>query len=384
MPDDLPGSDVLDEPVQVDEPGDAPLDTPPAEPGEATDPPADGADPAARTEGADDDPDEWKFLADRFKTITDEKERKAAIGRTFLEKTRFASQVRQENEKLEAENERLRAERAPKTDPAKPHPDVVQIDARITTLTQTDERLYGSQQKCLVAIGEVNGKIAVAKHLLTDADESARAQLEQRLEDLEGRKTELHEKFDDLNDRRDGLKFEADRLTSEKAWTEDLVTKQGQRQEVTERERLEFEQDFPKEVVAGIDKAASAFQIKDKAILQDLKDTVIPRLTMKFWKLGQSDDIGDVDVKALIATEVGRYAKSRDLAKRAAFRDESTRRLQAPGASPAPAKPAAPAAPRRPGPPTPSATPKNITALGLQDIAPSMLRAREKLAAKGL
>lgn len=389
MPDDLPGGEVLEEPVQVDDPtgGDAPPnDAPPAEPGEATDPPAEGDEAKARTEGAgDDEPEEWKFLADRFKNITDEKERKAAIGRTFLEKTRYASQVNRENEELEAENERLRAERAPKADPAKPHPDVQVIDARITVLQQRDERYYGNQQKCLEAIGKCNERIAVAKHLLTDADESTRAGLEDRLEALEGRKADLHGKFEDLNDRRDDLKTEADRLTTEKTWTADLIAEQGKRTATTERERAAFEQGFPKEVVAGIDKVAADLQIKDKAVLQDLKDTVIPRLTMKFWKLGQREDVGDVDVEALIATEVNRYAKSRDLVKRAAFREESQRRLATPGARQptTPAKPAAPAT-RRPGPPVTSAQPKEVTALGLQDIAPSMLRARERLAAKGL
>jgi len=389
MPDDLPGGEVLDEPVQVDDPtgGDAPPnDAPPAEPGEATDPPAEGDAPEARTEGAgDDEPEEWKFLADRFKTITDEKERKAAIGRTFLEKTRFASQVRQQNEELEAENAKLRAERAPKDEPAKPHPDVEAIDARITVLQQRDERYYGNQQKCLVAIGQCNEKIAVAKHQLTDADESRRADLEDRLELLESRKADLHGKFEELNDRRDDLKTEADRLTTEKTWTANLIAEQGKRKANTERESAEFQQDFPKEVVAGIDKVAADLQIKDKAVLQDLKDTVIPRLTLKFWKLGQRDDIDDVDVQALIATEVNRYAKSRDLVKRAAFRDESQRRLATPGARQptTPAKPAAPAA-RRPGPPVTSPQPKEVTALGLQDIAPSMRKAREMLAAKGL
>jgi cell division protein FtsB len=306
MPDDLPGGEVLEEPVQADDPtgGDAPPnDAPPAEPGEATDPPAEGDEAKARTEGAEnEEPEEWRFLADRFKNITDEKERKAAIGRTFLEKTRFASQVRQENEEMQAELDQLRAERAPKDDPAKPHPDVVAIDARITVLQQRDERYYGNQQKCLVAIGQCNEKIAVAKHLLTDADESRRADLEDRLELLESRKADLHSKFEEMNDRRDDLKSEADRLSTEKTWTANLIAEQGKRKVATERDAAEFQQDFPKEVVAGIDKVASDLQIKDKAVLQDLKDTVIPRLTLKFWKLGQQDDIEDVDVQVLIAS----------------------------------------------------------------------------------
>jgi chromosome segregation ATPase len=366
-------------------------------------PPADGDDPPSDDPEAllsdpdeppspdeDDDPEEWRSLEKKFQSIEDERERKREIGKQYWEKTRYASQVRKENEALKAELEAAKAQRveqsrkAPDAPPPPPHPDLERIDSRINSLSEKDTLYFDEQQKALVSAAECDQGIAVCKAKIEDADEYQRAVLEQRLEGLESRKANLWDRFNDLKDRREELEYKLEELTQQRQWTIGLLDEQGQEQERERLSRESFNEEFPQMVARTIDELADAAGLdpEDEVLRDDLKETVKDRLTVKFWKLGQSKEVDDVDVDELIESEVKRYLKGRDLASRKTFGKTSKEKLAVSGKRPAPAPKAAPKGPRKP--PSYADEPKDITALGTVDQSPSMARGRKYLNQRGL
>lgn len=386
MPDEpLPGEAILDKPVPAPEPappgepGTHPAAEPAAEPQPT--PPTPGDEPPKGTE--DDEPEEWRYLADRFHKLRDDPQAfKREIGKTYLEKTRFATEAKERADAAEAEAARLRAERdaAPKTPPP-PHPDVERLEARITALSSRDESFYKAQENVLVAIAQCNEQLAVAKYQTGEADEENRAYFEDRTARLQDRKGDLQERFKDYQTQRELLSFNLEDAQNQRQWTAELADEQGQRESKERTDRERFDEDFPQEVARGIEQVAEGLKITE-AERGAMRDFVIPRLTVQFWKLGQAENLEKVDVGTLIETEVRRWHKSQDSRSREAFRTESEKRLAAqPPASPPAPTPATP--PGVPQPPSPSGV-KEVTALGLQDVSPTMLRGRSHLATKGL
>ncbi len=356
-------------------------------------PPVDPEAPAASDEPPspdDTESEEWKSLEKKFENIEDEAERRRAIAAQYWEKTRYASKVRKENEDLKQQlddgrtrrAEEARREPEPKT-PAPPHPDLEKLDTRITALSDKDGRLFEQQQKVLLAVSEVDQDIAVVKDRLTEADENQRYALEQRLEGLEGRKGNLHDRFSDLKDKRDDLTYRLDELGQQREWTAGLLDEQGKEADRERKTREDFKSEFPQRVAETIDSLADAAGLdpEDETLRDDLRQNVKDRLTVKFWKLGQTQEVDDVDVDDLIAEEVDRYMKSRDLAGRKKFGKTSKDKL-------AVSRP--PTTPRKPGAPPPKepsgydAPPKDISALGTVSRAPTMIRGRKALEKRGL
>ncbi len=366
----------------------------PDEPGSLETPPPDGKTPEA--DGAE--PPEWEALERKFDNIEDEHERKRAIGKQYWEKTRYATQVRKEKEALEQELEDLKGQRLeqarreepPKDDePPPPHPDIERLDSRINALTSKDEGFYKEQKQVLVQVSECDQKIAVAKDRIQDADEAQRAALEQRLEGLEHRKEGLEERFGDLKDRRDDLDFRLDDLQQQRDWTAGLLERQGQDGERERQSRESFKKEFPQEVKATIDSLADAAGLdpEDEELRTDLYETVKDHLTVKFWKLGQTNEVDDVDVNELVASEVTRYLKARDLEGRTKFAERSKEKLSVSGkrpASPTPSKPKEEDEGAPQPPPGYDAEPKDVTALGARNMGPSMEAGRKHLEKFGL
>lgn len=372
--------------VGDDDPGSGP--TPEA------DPPADPEAPVSDdgpTPSDDDEPKEWQSLEKKFDSIEDENERKRAIGKQYWEKTRYASETRKENEALKEQLEEARSRRVaearreeePKGDPLPPHPDLERLDSRINALSEKDSGLYDEQQKTLIGVSETEQGIAAVKAKIEDADEYQRAVLEQRLEGLEHRKGNLIDRFSDLRDRREDLEYKLDELGQQRQWTSGLLDEQGKDAERERQSRESFNEEFPERVARTIDEVADALGLdpEDEPLRDDLKATVKDRLTVKFWKLGQSEQVDDVDVDELIGSEVKRYAKARDLAGRAKFGKTSREKLSVSGKRPAEAKPTGKGGKRPSGY---DAAPKDITALGTVSQDPAMLRGRSALAKRGL
>jgi len=382
--DDTPDLDTLMN-VGDDDPGSGP--TPEADPPDDPEAPVsdDGPDPSD-----DDEPKEWQSLEKKFDNIEDATERKRAIGKQYWEKTRYASEIRKENEALKEQLEDARSRRVaearqeePKGDPPPPHPDLERLDSRITALSDKDSGLYDEQQKTLIGVSEAEQGIAAVKAKIEDADEYQRAVLEQRLEGLEHRKGNLIDRFSDLRDRREDLEYKLDELGQQRQWTAGLLDEQGKDAERERQSRESFNMEFPERVARTIDEVADALGLdpEDEPLREDLKSTVKDRLTVKFWKLGQSEQVDDVDVDELIGSEVKRYAKARDLAGRAKFGKTSREKLSVSGKRPAEARPTGKGGKRPSGYDAP---PKDITALGTVSQDPAMRRGRSALAKRGL
>lgn len=385
--------DILDDPID-DDPASGSYpdddDAPPVEseaPETSDDDGPDLSDPDAESE-------EWDSLEKKFDNIEDEQERRRAIGKQYWEKTRYASKVRKENEELHAEVNRLQATRVEEDrreqqpqEPAPPHPDLERLDSRINALAEKDSGFFESQQKALISISEVDQQIAVVKDKVGDADEYQRAVLEQRLEHLETRKGNLHDRFLDLKDKREDLEYRLDELGQQREWTAGLLDQQGKDVERERQSREHFKLEFPQQVARSIEALADEAGIAedDDDLRDDLKQTVKDRLTVKFWKLGQSQEVDDVDVDELIQDEVGRYLKGHDLAGRANFGKRSKEKLSVSGRRPAPTPPKKPARGASPRPPAGyDAEPKDVTALGTVDQSPTMARGRKYLDRRGL
>ncbi len=380
----LPGGDVLDEPavpVVPDDPGDAgpppavdvaPADAPPT-------PPTPGDDePPGSTEG--EDPEDWRYLTDRYHKLKGN-EFKAAVGKTFLEKQRYATEQRERADGLSVQLEQERAERAKPAEPPQPHPDVERIEARITSLKDRDDSLFARQEKALLAISQCNEEAAVAKHQANEADEDNRSFFEDQVARLTDRKSDLHDRFKELQQDRQENSFKLEEAKDQRTWTQRVVEDQTSREDVERKSRAKFDEDFPSDITDAMSKVADGLKI-EAVDREALKDFVLPRLAVQFWKLGQSESVDDVDVKALIETEVRRWHKTQDTKARAEFRKDSEKRLagRTPPASP---KPPAETPPKGPSVPQPTGV-KEVTALGLQDTSPTMLKAREYLDGKGL
>jgi hypothetical protein len=385
-------SDVLDpesdsgSPPETDD--ESPADDPQASPSDD-----EGTPPSED----DDEPKEWQSLEKKFENIEDERERRRAIGKQYWEKTRYASEVRKENEALkrqleEAKESRLSEARReqPKDDdePPPPHPDLERLDFRIDTLSEKDKSYYEEQQKLLVSVNKTDQDVAAVKAKIEDADEYTRAVLEQRLEGLEYRKQNLVDRFNDLHDRREDLGYRLDELQQQRTYVERVVSDR-ERQEQDERQSLEeFSREFPGQVSRTIDELADAAGLdpEDESLRTDLKETVRDRLTVKFWRLGQGQEADDSEIEDMIKSEVSRYIKSRDLAGRAKFGKTSKEKLSVSGKRPAPARRKTSEDEGAP-PPRPRGyedEPKDVSALGTVSQSPSMMRARQYLRRRGL
>ncbi len=384
----LPGEAVLDEPVAPvvpaeEDPGTPPAAEPAAEP-QATPPTPSDADDTPPGGTDDEDPEEWRYLADRFHKLEgDDKAFKKEVGRTFLEKQRYATEQRERADGLARENEELRAEREAKPkEPPQPHPDVERVSARITRLEKQDETYYERQQTALIAIAQCNEQAAVAKHQASEADEDNRAYYEDQAARLVDRKTDLQDRFKDLQEKRVELSFQLEDSQDQRNWTEEVVKQQATREVSERKDRAVFDESFPADVTREVARLATGLKIED-VDHEALKDFVLPRLTVQFWKLGQSDDLDNVNWKALVETEVHRWHKTQDTKARAVFRRDSEKRLagRTPPASPKPPPPET----TPPGPSVPHPTGvKEVTALGLQDVDPKMAKGRAYLDTKGL
>jgi hypothetical protein len=380
MPDDpnldaAPGAEA--EPEPEPEAG-TPPDT--DDDGRTDDPSGDAAEPPS---GSDDEPadeDSWKALERKYEKVRDPDERKRVIGKQYWEKVRYATEQRERAERAERELEAARkgkpaADERPEDAP--PHPDIQRLDARIQGLESRDKQAYDAQNEALQQSASVAEELAKIEAKLEDADEWQRAILEQRKETLTMRKDNLMARFRDLADRREGLRYEHERLTNDRHWTRNLIRETEARQESERQSHERFEREFPNEVAALVDDTAAALKlpIKDKAMRDDLVEDVKARLGIALFRM-EEQGISEVDIEGMVRSLVERYGRSRDLIKRTTFAETSRQKREVSGARPTSGTPRP--AGSRPGPP------KDVTALGVQDLPDGMLKARERLARSGL
>lgn len=347
--------------------------------GEA-DPPDEPSDDEAPTESDDDEDEAWKNLTKKFDHLKSERDRKAAIGRAYWEKTRYASQTRKELEEAKARLARLDEESKtqPKEDepPKAPPPEIAKLDQRIQGLVQKDSALVQNQRELLDTLRTVDEEIVRWKTKAEDADEYNKALYEQKSETAAVRKATLLQRWADINDRREQLSFDVERLMSDRAWVEQFVRQEEQRKVLEAQSVQEFNQSFPRFVDDQIAEIATELGVPDvKGLREDLRSTVRAKMTVALWKMSQ-EKVDEVDVPELVRTHVQQYLKRTDLVGRAKFTETSKKKL---------------AVASRGTPPKPTTAPKpapgkpvRLAQMTQGELSPAMSRARSYLASRGL
>ncbi len=286
------------------------------------------------SEGAadeDDEPEEWRNLVKKYESVTDEKARKAAIGKAYWEVTKHASAAQKERDQLKARIAELEAGSTPARERGEAKPEPEEVPADIQALTSRTKALEAEQaefpkveSQLLQALGEQDQEIAVLNYQLQTAlDEEKpalkaqlrtakadRANILLRYHSVEQRKREIDEKLEDLTERK---RLAGSRLEAEKA-----------RQAQAEEERAQFQRDFPRQVDAYIVRFMDELKVPtDEKLRDDLAESVNESLMVANWKMG-GQDTRKVDHAALVKDHVVRYAKRMDLIGRAKFKQFST------------------------------------------------------------
>lgn len=334
----------------------------------------DGDDGDADQPPSDDDDDEsWKNFNKKFAYLKSDRDRRAAMGKAWWEKTRYASQVRKENEELKARLARL--EQPPDTrrdeEPQQPPPELARIEQRIAALTQKDQVVQDQQNKALIALSASDKEVAVIEDRLKDADEYQKAVLEQRLETAKVKRESILNRWADLNEKRESISLEMEQRITDKDWTAKFLQDKAQRDQLERRDIETFNAEFPKHVDGLIKSAADDLGAPpDQKIRQSLWKTVNRAMMVDLLKLGEKG-LGSVNVPAMVRAHVKEYLEDRDLVGRTKFSKTSAEKLKVAGREAG--KPASRPAPARPVPPA---------LLTQGDTTPGMRRARERLVAR--
>ena len=383
--DDAPPETPSEEGVPAEDesetPSDETTDEPEGEPSddEEEEPEADEIEPEPKTEpeGDDEEDSAWKNFQKKFNHLHSDRDRKAAMGKAFWEKTRYASTVRKENETLKTRLAQLEAAKAqppaPPAEPPPPPPELARIEQRIQVLYQKDQGIKQSQDRALIELSDTDKQVAIIEDRLKDADDDyQKALLTQRLETAKVKRETVLNRWADLNERRENISLEMEQRLTDRDWTQKFLQDKASRDQ-QERQSLEkFNADFPKHVDSLIEAAADDLKApEDRKIRQSLWRSVNRAIMVDLWQLGDQG-LQQVNVPAMVRAHVQEYLEDRDLVGRAKFKRQSEEKLKVTGREAPKGRPAA-APPKAPVPPS---------LLSTGGLSPAMLRARQILTTK--
>jgi len=323
----------------------------------------------------DDEPDEddesWRNLNEKFKHIRDPRDRRAAVGKAYWDKTNYASRVRKENEELKAKVASLASKKEEeKTEPPPPHPDVQKLTGRIEALHQKGDQIQNRAQDTLIKLAESDKVIAKLEAKMEDAEDYQKQILSAQMETATIRKESLLQRYSDLNEKAESLSFDLERISQDRDWLLHALKDQEKNRQREAQEAAEFEKEFPQEVASLIEQAAKDAEIPSK-LMGSVMKSVNKSLLLDLWNLGDQD-ITTVDVPGLVRSHMDEYLKDRDLADRHRFAKKSqAKRSVARSTNATP-------------PPGTSRKTVDAGALNQGDLGPKMAAARARLGQKGL
>ncbi len=385
MPDDVdleaPQETPSDASAPAEDESETPSDETPEEETETAEggkPPEDEpeSEPAKEASAEDDEDEAWRNFNKKFDHIKSERDRRAAQGRAFWEKTRYASQVRKENEDLKARLARLEAQVPAARDekpeePTTPPPELARIDARIQALYQKDQGIQEQQNKQLQALAAADKEVGVIEDRMKDADDYQKAILEQRMETAKFKRESILNRWADLNDKREGIAEQMEQRLADRDWTTKFLRDQANRVQQEQASLEQFNVEFPKHVDGLIVSVADELGApKDETVRKALWKSVNRAMMVDLWQLGE-EGLQDVNVPGLVRAHVKEYLEERDLVGRTKFSKTSTEKLKvtARAGEKPPSRPAAP----------PKQTAISPALLSHGDLPPAMRRARELL-----
>lgn len=332
-----------------------------AEPAKDEEPPSD-----------EDDDEAWKNFQKKFGHLKSDRDRRAAMGKAFWEKTRYASQVRKENEELKlrlAQAEVRPARDEKPEEPAQPPPELARIEQRIQALYQKDQTYQEQQNKALLALSAADKEVGIIEDRLKDADEYQKAILEQRMETAKIKREAILNRWADLNDKRENVSLEMEQRLTDRDWTQKFLKDKASREQSEQESLQQFNTEFPKHVDGLITSSADDLGApKDAKIRQSLWKSVNRAMMVDLWQLGEQG-LQTVDVPGLVRSHVKEYLEDRDLVGRTKFSKTSAEKLKV--TSREPVKPASR--------PAPTNRPVPAALLSQGDTSPAMRRARELL-----
>jgi hypothetical protein len=331
---------------------------------------------------ADDGEDpEYKALIKKFAHIINPRDRNAAIGKAYWEKTNHASRVRKENEELKLKLARIDS-REPEKEaaPPPPPPDLEKATQKIEALYQRDQQAQVRQGEIIKELNAADREMAVAEDRLKDVSEDddrrplAQARVRQAKLELEAAK----DRYGRLIETRESLNDRMEQALAEKDWIEKFHKDQTQRQTSEAKRHEQFNAEFPQQVESLTKSAANHIGLKLSEKLSGSLWRHVNRALQTDIRIQYLNvPVEEIPIPDMVLTYVKEWAEDSDLVKRKTFADTSKAKLMV--AKPA-AKPGDRKAPGTPGKPAPaSSRPAVPLALLSRDSSPVMAKARKLL-----
>lgn len=343
----------------------------------------DGSDDAESEPAADDDEDpEYKNLVKKFAHITNERDRRAAIARTFWEKTNFASRTRKENEELKLRLARLEGAKPEKEEtPAPPPPDLKKVTDRIESLYQRNQQTEALRGEVVKELNSADRELAIAEDRLKDVGEDdvdrralAQARVRQarlELEHARDRYGRVLDKLETLNDR-------MEQALAEKDFIERFHSDQKARQTSEQKRHEQFTTEFPRQVDSLTTAAAKHLGLQlDERLSQSLWRHVNRALQADIRGQYLESPVEEIPIPDMVLAYAKEWAEDRELVKRKTFAKASKEKLAV--SRPGVDKPGGKAPGTTPKPAPASSRPAVSTALLTPGATPAMSRARKIL-----
>jgi hypothetical protein len=363
-------SDGSDEPEGDDAEGEA----------EAEPESEDGTETVEASAGDDEDP-EYKNLVRKFAHIINPRDRNAAIGKAFWEKTRYDAKLRKDNEELKLKVARLESAHPKEDEPPPPPPaDLDKATKKIEALYQRDQQAQVRQGEIVKELNAADREVAIAEDRLKDVSDDddrkplAQARVRQAKLELEA----ARDRYSRVIDTRESLNERMEQALAEKDWIEKFHKDQTQRQTSEAKRHETFNTEFPSQVEALTKAAATHVGLK-------LDDKLNGSLWRHVNRALQADirgqyldvPIEEIPIPDMVLAYVNEWAEDSDLVKRKTFTQTSAAKL-------AVAKPTSKPGDRKAsgtvGKPAPAYTrPAVSPALLSRDSSPAMARARKTL-----
>jgi len=340
----------------------------------------DGTETVEASEGDDEDP-EYKNLVKKFAHIINPRDRNAAIGKAFWEKTRYDSRLRKENEALKLRLARVEPDEADaKGEPPPPPADLEKATKKIEALYQRDQQAHARQGEIIKELNAADREMAIAEDRLKDVSEDddrrplAQARVRQAKLELDA----ARDRYSRIIDTRESLNERMEQALAEKDWIDRFHKDQTQRQTSEAKRHEQFNEQFPQQVESLSKAAATHIGLKlDDRLRESLWRHVNRALQADIRGQYLDVPIEEIPVPDMVLAYTKEWAEDRDLAKRKTFTEDSKKKLAVvrPEAKPGDRK-----APGTPGKPAPAYTrPAVPPALLSRDSSPAMAKARKAL-----
>jgi DNA repair exonuclease SbcCD ATPase subunit len=336
------------------------------------------------TETVDDQDPEYLNLVKKFAHIQNERDRNAAIGKSYWEKTRYDSKLRKDNEELRLKVARLESADPKEDEPSPPPPaDLDKAVKKIEALYQRGQEIQKRQSEIVKELNSADREMAIAEDRLKDVsdDDDRRPLANARVRQAKLELDAARDRYSRNIDSNEALSERLEQALAEKDWIERFHKDQAQRLTSEAKRHETFNAEFPQQVEALSKAAATHVGLKLNEKLSESLWRHVNRALQADIR-GQYLDVPveEIPVPDMVLAYVKEWAEDSDLVKRKTFTETSAAKLAV--AKPA-AKPGDRKAQGASGKPAPAYTrPAVPPALLSRDSSPLMARARAALVAR--